>query len=134
MTDPISDMLARIKNASLAGHPEMIVPMSKMKAKIAQILTDKKFIRSFNEEGEGIRKELRISLKYFQNDRNQNLPFIQGLRRVSKPGQRIYVGKDKIPFVKSGHGIAIISTSKGLLSDSEARKRGLGGEVICEIW
>jgi len=132
--DPISDMLARIKNANLAGHPDVVVPMSKMKAKIAEILLEKKFILGFQESGEATKKYIKLNLRYFQNERSRKLPYIQGARRVSKPGQRIYAKKDKIPFVKSGRGMAIVSTSRGLMADAEARHAGLGGEVIFEIW
>jgi len=132
--DPISDMLTRIRNASRAGHPEVVVPFSSFKKKIAEIMKRKGFVEKVSEENESKRNFLKISLKYFQNEKGNRNPYIQGLRRISRQGQRIYVGKDRLPVVKSGHGFAIISTSKGLMTDSEARRAGLGGEIICEIW
>jgi small subunit ribosomal protein S8 len=134
MLDPISDMLTRIRNAGSAGHTEVIFPSSKMKAKLAGIILDKNMISGFSVEENNNRKAIKINLKYFLDDKNKKTPQIQGIRRVSKQGQRIYVKKDEIPRVKNGYGFAIISTSKGLLTDNEARRTGLGGEIICEIW
>jgi small subunit ribosomal protein S8 len=134
MIDQISDMLARIRNATQAGHPEAVVPFSSFKKKIAEVMKEKKFIEDVLQENDSEKKLLKIKLKYSNDEKGKKLPYIQGLRRVSRQGQRIYVGKDKIPFVKSGYGFAVISTSRGLMTDASARKAGLGGEVICEIW
>jgi small subunit ribosomal protein S8 len=134
MLDPISDMLTRIRNAGSAGHTEVAFPSSKMKAKLAGIILDKNMISGFSVEENNNRKIIKINLKYFLDDKNKKTPQIQGIKRVSKQGQRIYVKKDEIPRVKNGYGFAIISTSKGLLTDNEARRTGLGGEVICELW
>ena len=117
-----------------AGHPEAAVPFSNLKKKVAGILKGKKFIEGISEENDGKNKFLRIFLKYSRDEKGNKFPYIQGLRRVSRQGQRIYVGKDRVPIVKSGYGFAIISTSQGLMTDSGARRAGLGGEVICEIW
>lgn len=134
MVDPISDMLTRIRNATQAGHPEVVVPFSNFKKKIAEIMKKKGFIEKVSENSESERNSLKIGLKYSQDEKGSKSSYIQGLQRVSRQGQRIYVGKSRIPVVKSGYGFAIISTSKGLMTDSEARKAGLGGEIICEIW
>ena len=134
MLDPISDMLTRIRNAQNAGHTEVVFPMSKLKKKIAEVLLEKKYISGLSEEEEEKSKALKINLKYLMDEKGRRAPFIQGLRRISRQGQRIYAKKDQIPFVKSGYGMAIVSTSKGLMADSEARKARLGGEVICEIY
>jgi len=134
MLDPISDMLTRIRNANMAGHKEALVPFSKLKLGIAGIFRDKKFVEEINElEVEG-RKHIRIEIRYTQNEKGQKIPFIQGLRRVSREGQRVYAGKGKLPVVKNGFGFSVISTSKGLMTGEEAKKAGVGGEVICEIW
>lgn len=134
MLDPISDMLTRIRNACQAGHPEVLMPSSKFKAAIADILLNKKFIEKFAvEESEG-RKQIRIFLKYIRDEKGKRQSFIQDLQRVSREGQRIYAKKDKIQNVKNGFGFSIISTSKGLVTDSQARRTGIGGEIICEIW
>lgn len=134
MVDPISDMLTRIRNAIQAGHPETVVPFSKFKKKMAEIMKKRGFIENVSENSEGQRKFLKIGLKYSRDEKGNKNSYIQGLRRVSRQGQRIYVGKSDIPIVKSGYGFAIISTSKGLMTNSEAKKAGLGGEIICEIW
>lgn len=127
-------MLTRIRNAQGAGHTEVVIPMSKLKKKIAEVMQEKKYIGSVSEDTVGERKMLKINLKYLKDEKGENIPFIQGLKRISRQGQRIYAKKDQIPFVKSGYGFAIVSTSKGLMVDNEARRAGLGGEVICEIW
>jgi len=132
--DPISDMLTRIRNASSAGHSDVLVPISKMKKKIAELIESQKFTKAVGEENIDGKKMLKISLKYIEDNRGKRTPYIQGIRRISRQGQRIYVKRDKIPYVKSGHGFAIISTSRGLMTDSLSRKSGLGGEIICEIW
>jgi len=134
MVDPISDMLTRIRNASSAGHADVLVPISKMKKKIAELIENQKFVKAVGEETVGEKKMLRIALKYIEDNRGKRAPYIQGIQRISRQGQRIYVKRDKIPYVKSGHGFAIISTSRGLMTDGMSRKSGLGGEIICEIW
>ena len=129
-TDPIADMLTRIRNANSAKHTAVDVPSSNMKKAIAQILFDEGYITSFEEikdEKQGI---LRITLKYDENGKR----VISGLKRISKPGLRIYVSKDELPQVLNGLGIALISTSKGIKTDKNARKEGLGGEVIAYVW
>jgi small subunit ribosomal protein S8 len=136
MLDPISDMLTRIRNASLAGHSEVLVPFSGFKNKMAELLKKEGFVANTEiiEEEETKRKQLRIMLRYMKNEKGASLPYIQGLKRVSRQGQRIYAGKEAIPFGRGKYGFSIISTSKGLMTNDEARKIGIGGEVICEIW
>lgn len=129
-TDPIADMLTRIRNANSAKHNTVDIPASNMKKVIAQILFDEGYIASFEEikdEKQGI---IRITLKYDEKGKR----VISGLKRISKPGLRIYVSKDEIPEVLNGLGIALVSTSKGLKTDKDARNEGLGGEVICYVW
>lgn len=135
MLDPISDMLTRIRNASQAGHAEVLVPFSGFKKKMAELLKKEGFVANTEViEDESTRKKLRIILKYMKNEKGASLPYIQGLQRVSRQGQRIYAGKENIPFGRGKFGFSIISTSKGLMTNDEARKVGIGGEVICEIW
>ena len=129
-TDPIADMLTRIRNANTSKHATFDVPSSNIKKAIAQILADEGYIKSFEEikdEKQGI---IRITLKYDEKGKK----VISGLKRISKPGLRIYVNKDELPEVLNGLGIALISTSKGIKTDREARKEGLGGEVLAYIW
>jgi small subunit ribosomal protein S8 len=134
MLDPISDMLTRIRNANLAGHTEVFVPLSKLKIGIADILKKKNFVEKISEtELEG-RKQICIGLKYIKDEKGKKSPYIQGLSRVSRQGQRIYVGKGELPVVKSGYGFSVVSTSKGLMTGEEAKKSGVGGEIICEVW
>ncbi len=130
MTDPIADMLTRIRNGLQARLPVVEVPSSKIKKKLAEILLKEKYIADYKLSEEGSHKKLRIYLKYTPDGR----PVISGLKRVSKPGLRVYVGKDKIPRVQNGLGTAILSTSKGILQDKLCRKEGVGGEVLCYIW
>jgi len=130
MQDPIGDMLTRIRNAQAVRHQIVDIPFSKMKLKIAEILKQEGFILDFKKQRKNSQKIIKIKLKYLEN----NVPAISGLKRVSKPSRRIYKKTKEIKKVKSGYGIAIISTSKGLMTDKEAKKRKLGGEVICEIW
>jgi len=136
MTDPIADMLTRIRNALAVGKKEVVFPFSKIKFEIGKILENEGFIKKIEKipanlnQKEGKFEQLKVDLKYLDNKD----PAIRNLKRVSKPGQRIYVKKDQLPKVLGGLGIAIISTSKGLMTDKEARKRKLGGEIICEIW
>lgn len=132
MTDPIADMLTRIRNAALARHDRTEMPASKLKAAIAEILKSEGYIvdvRPSDEEASP-HKRLTITLKYGRDRQSA----IDGIRRVSRPGRRVYVRHDRIPKVYSGLGIAILSTSHGLMSDREARKHKLGGELLCEVW
>ncbi|MCR4429131.1 MAG: 30S ribosomal protein S8 [Caldiserica bacterium] len=129
-SDPISDMLTRIRNANLAYHESVEIPASKIKTEIARILKEEGYINDFVVDSSSGHDVLRVFLKYGPKKER----IITGIKRVSKPGRRVYVGKDKIPRVLRGLGIAIISTSKGLLTDKEARKLGEGGEVLCYIW
>lgn len=129
MTDPIADMLTRIRNAIAASHSEVIVPRSKIKKQLANILLDEGYLENVEEIKDSPSGSLKLSLRY-RNGRS----VVHQLTRVSRPGQRIYVQRTDIPRVKQGLGIAILSTSQGLLTNLEARKRKVGGEVICEVW
>lgn len=129
-TDPIADMLTRIRNANSAKHTTVDIPASNMKRAIAQILFDEGYISSFEEIKDNKQGIIRVSLKYDENGKK----VISGLKRISKPGLRIYVSKDELPQVLNGLGIAIISTSKGLKTDKNARNEGLGGEVLAYVW
>jgi small subunit ribosomal protein S8 len=132
--DPIADMLARIRNASAVGHNTVAVPNSNIKAAIAQILKEEGFIQDFEAVTAGqAHPMLRLWLKY-TGDRRQRKPVITGMERVSKPGRRVYTGKGQIPWVLSGTGVAILSTPKGVLSGDQARRLGVGGEVLCYVW
>ena len=130
MTDPIADMLTRIRNAGQARHKKVDVPASKVKREIARIMAEERFIDNFAYFEDGKQGQLRLYLRYDENSRT----LIRGLQRISKPGLRQYTAKDKIPRVLRGLGIAIISTSRGLMTDREARRAGIGGEVICKVW
>ncbi len=130
MTDPVADMLTRIRNANVAYKEEIAMPSSKLKAAIADILKSEGYIRDYVVEPTKPQARLRLALKY-SPDRERSLA---GVRRVSKPGMRVYAKRDEIPRVLGGLGVAIISTSQGVLSDREARKRGVGGEVIAYVW
>jgi len=132
-TDPIADMLTRIRNACMAGHNYVVVPSSKVKLAITRILKEEGFIESYDVTRDRPQPMIRIWLKY-AGDRKNRRPVITGLKRVSKPGRRIYTGKKDIPWVLSGMGIAILSTSKGIMTGKKARRLGLGGEVLCYIW
>ncbi|KYF79733.1 30S ribosomal protein S8 [Sorangium cellulosum] len=130
MTDPIADMLTRIRNAALARHDRTEIPASRIKAAVAEILKSEGFIADVREtEGEGPKK-LTIVLKYGRDRQSA----IDGVRRVSRPGRRVYVRHDRIPRVFSGLGISILSTSRGLMSDRDARRLKVGGELLCEVW
>ena len=131
MSDPIADMLTRIRNANTAKHDTVDVPASKMKLAIAQILLDEGYIKSFDVVEEGTFKTIHITLKYGA-DKNEKI--ITGLKRISKPGLRIYAGKDELPKVLGGLGIAIISTNQGVITDKEARRLQVGGEVLAFVW
>ncbi len=130
MTDPIADMLIRIKNALMARHKKVEIPASKMKLEIARILKEEGYIEDFVFIDEKPQGKIEIILKYDENKK----PVIAGVKRVSKPGRRIYKGYKDLPKVLDGLGIAIISTSQGIMTDYEARRRKVGGEVLCEIW
>ncbi len=130
MTDPIADMLTRVRNANNAKHDTVDIPASNIKKEIAQILLDEGFIKGFDVIDDGKQGIIRIELKYGNN----NQKVISGVKRISKPGLRVYVKNDEIPRVLGGLGIAILSTSKGIMTDKEARREGVGGEVICYVW
>ncbi|GAA0086586.1 30S ribosomal protein S8 [Clostridium sp. MB05] len=130
MTDPIADLLTRIRNANAVRHEVVEVPSSNMKKAVANILLQEGYIKELEEYNDGVVPMLRISLKYGADKER----VITGIKRISKPGLRVYCKKDEIPKVLSGLGIAIISTSTGLLVDRDARKAGLGGEVVCYVW
>ena len=131
MSDPMADMLTRIRNANTAKHDTVDVPASKMKESIAKILLDEGYIKSYEILEDGIAKTIKITLKYGV-DKNQKT--ISGIKRISKPGLRVYAGKDELPKVLGGLGIAIISTNKGVVTDKEARAMNVGGEVIAFVW
>ena len=128
MSDPIADMLIRIRNAQMVGHAETVMPASRLKAAIAKVLKDEGYIDDFALRENGIRKELAIALKYYAGR-----PVIERLERVSKPGLRVYKGRDDIPRVMNGLGVAILSTSRGVMTDRRARADGVGGEVLCIV-
>ena len=132
MTDPIADMLTRIRNACLAQHKYVLIPSSKIKLAIARILKEEGYIQNYDLIREKPQPKLRIWLKYAGP--KQKKPVITGLKRVSKPGCRVYAKRREIPWVLSGIGIAILSTSRGIMTDSQARRLGIGGEVLCYIW
>ena len=130
MTDPIADMLTRIRNANVVKHETVDVPASNMKKEIARILLEEGFIRGYDVIEDGKQGIIRIQLKYGQTGER----VISGLKRISKPGMRVYAAKHEVPRVLNGLGISIISTSKGILTDKQARKENVGGEVICYVW
>lgn len=127
-------MLTRIRNAQAAGKKTVTISASKLKTAIASILEREGFVESVAKETDGNRESIRISLKYYPVSNTRKVPAIAGIKRVSKEGQRIYVGKDEISSVRNGYGIGIISTSKGVMTDKEGRKAGLGGEYVCQVW
>ena len=130
MTDPIPDMLTRIRNANTVKHETVDVPASNMKKELARILLEEGFIRGYDVIEDGKQGIIRIQLKYGQTGER----VISGLKRISKPGMRVYADKHEVPRVLNGLGISIISTSKGILTDKQARKENVGGEVICYVW
>jgi len=130
MTDPISDMLTRIRNATTVRHDRADIPASKMKLEIAKILKQEGYIRTFKLLEEGPQGLIRIYLKYAEDGE----PVIHGLQRVSSPGRRVYRPADRLPKVRNGLGVAVISTNRGVLTDEQARGLRVGGEVLCEIW
>jgi small subunit ribosomal protein S8 len=129
--DTIADMLTRIRNACLVRHQTTNIPATRMTRSIAKVLKDEGFIADFEEEGEGIKKHLVVALKYKGKNRQ---PIITAMKRVSKPGLRVYSNRKELPRVLGGIGIAIISTSSGIMTDREARRQGIGGEVLCYVW
>jgi small subunit ribosomal protein S8 len=130
MTDPISDMLTRIRNGLMVRKAFVLVPSSKIKVAIAQILLEEGFIQGYEITNERPQSNIRVWLKY-DDDRR---PVVTGMERVSKPGRRVYKGKRNLPWVLSGLGIAIVSTPRGVMTDREARRQGVGGEVLCYVW
>jgi small subunit ribosomal protein S8 len=130
VSDPIADMLTRIRNGSRARHTEVIVPISRTKREIARILKDEGFIADVREEREGPQSVLRLTLKYVDG----KAPVVSGLKRISKPGLRVYAAKTEIPRVLGGLGIVIVSTSQGIMTGAQARKAQLGGEVLAYVW
>jgi len=129
ITDPIADMLTRIRNAIKARHPKVDVPASRLKTEIARILKEEGYILNYKVAQEGARKTIKIYLKYQAN----NKPVISEMARVSRPGCRVYVGRDEIPRVVGGLGVNILTTPKGLMTGREAEKQGVGGEILCQI-
>lgn len=131
MTDPIADLLTRIRNAGRAGHSSVVIPGSRLKAQVVGILNTQGYIKGYGiEPGPTGQSEIKVELKPLQDGK----PVLSGLKRVSKPGLRVYVDKESVPKVLNGMGIAILTTSRGVLTDEEARNLGVGGEVLCEIW
>lgn len=128
MSDPIADMLTRVRNAQMAGHEQVVVPGSKLKKALLDVMTQEGYIQGYDVLDNGGKPELVIKLKYYQGK-----PVIEEIKRVSRPGLRVYKKKDELPKVMGGLGIAIVSTSKGVMTDHQARKAGLGGEVICTV-
>ena len=133
MTDPIADLLTRIRNAVVAGHSYVVVPTSKMKLAIVKILKDEGFIENYDLTRDRPQPMIRVWLKY-AGDRKDRRSVITSLKRISKPGRRVYAGKQDIPWVLSGMGIAVLSTSRGVMTGKNARRLGIGGEVLCHIW
>lgn len=129
-TDPIADMLTRLRNANTALHPEVSMPSSQLKEEIAKILASEGYVDSYKVEDARVGKKLTVTLRYADNRSR----VIKGLRRVSKPGHRVYKGATELDRVRGGIGVSIVSTSDGLLTDREARRRNVGGEVLCEVW
>ena len=133
--DPIADMLTRIRNAVMAGHALVAMPSSKLKIEIAKIMKDEGFLEGFEiaDTENSPQKVLRLKIKYV-GERRERRPVISGIERVSKPGRRIYTKKQDIPWVLSGIGVAIISTTKGVMTGARARQLGVGGEILCKVW
>jgi small subunit ribosomal protein S8 len=135
VNDPIADMLTRIRNGVMAGHSQVAMPSSKIKAEIAKIFKEEGFIENYEVvDGERVgQKVLRVKIKYV-GERRERRPVISGLERVSKPGRRIYTKKQDIPWVLAGIGVAILSTPKGVMTGQRARQLGVGGEILCKVW
>ncbi|MFQ5610928.1 MAG: 30S ribosomal protein S8 [Anaerolineae bacterium] len=132
VSDPIADMLTRIRNACTAKHSQVAMPTSRMKEAVAKIFKDEGFIQDYEVLPTAPQGTLRIVLKYTQERRPR--PVITGLERVSKPGRRVYAGRQELPWVRSGLGVAVVSTSKGVMTGQQARRLNVGGEVICYVW
>ena len=130
MTDPIADLLTRVRNAARANHRSVDVPASKLKRELARVLAEERFIDNFAYYDDGKQGQLRLYLRYTAS----NVSVIQGLRRMSKPGLRRYASKADLPRIRRGLGVAIVSTSRGVMTDRDARRAGLGGEVMCSVW
>lgn len=130
VNDPIGDMLARLYNAALVRHPQVVMPASKMRVAIAKVLKDEGFVDKLEVTRERPQPQLKVWLKYDQSRK----PVLSGARRVSKPGRRVYAGRRDIPWVQHGLGVAIVSTTKGVMTGARAKKEGLGGEILCEVW
>ena len=130
MTDPLADMLTRIRNALRRRHAEVRLPASKLKAELARVLLQEGFIAAVEPVAEGGHPLLRVQLRYEEGE----VPMITGLRRISKPGHRVYARHTRIPSIMRGMGVAILSTPKGVMTGAEARKQGIGGEVLCHVW
>jgi small subunit ribosomal protein S8 len=130
VTDPISDLLTRLRNASMVSKPSVSVPHSNFKFDLAKLLKNEGYVSDVKVSGEGVKKSIDIDMKYSE----EGISVISGMNRLSKPGQRVYSSFDKLPRNNGGLGTVVVSTSRGLLTDSEARKRKLGGELICEVW
>ena len=133
MSDPIADMLTRMRNAMMRQHQTVSVPHSKIKESVAQVLKEEGYIEDFQVLPEKPRAIIQIKLKYV-GGRRERRSVITGLERVSRPGRRVYVGKQEIPWVLSGMGVAVLTTSKGIMTGQKARRLGLGGEVLCKVW
>ncbi len=133
MTDPIADMLTRIRNAIQAGHRKVNVPASNTKRSLAELLIKQGYVERFEEIDDNAQGTLRLTLKYYNKD-GLRTGVIEGIQRVSRPGRRIFAGKDNIPKVCGGYGISILSTNQGILTGHQCRMRGIGGEVLCEVW
>jgi len=133
MTDPIADMLTRIRNATQAGHRKVDVPASNLKRAVAKLLQEQGYVGEVQEIEGDTQGALRISLKYYERD-GRVIGVIEGLRRVSRPGSRVFAGKENIPKICGGYGITILSTNEGILTGHQCRQRGIGGEVLCEVW
>ena len=133
MNDTLSDMLVRIRNAAMVGKATVAVPMSKLNERVAQILKDEGYLDGFQVVGDGAIKTLNLTLRYF-GERRSRKPTVTGLKRISKPGKRVYSRSDSLKPILNGLGISILSTSKGVISDREARTQKLGGEILCELW
>ncbi len=132
VTDPIADMLTRIRNATMVQHRQVVMPTSKMREAIARILMDEGFVEDYDVIPAKPQPILRISLKYTRTKRSESV--ITGLKRVSKPGRRVYFGRRDLPWVRSGLGVAIVSTPKGVMTAQQARRQHVGGEVLCYVW
>lgn len=132
-SDPIADMLTRVRNAIMGGQQLVSMPSSKLKIEIAKILHSEGYIEEYEESEENDRKTLRMKLKYV-GERRSRKPVITGLKRISRPGRRAYVGKSQIPWVQSGMGVAILTTPKGVMTGTRAKQLGVGGELLCEVW